>query len=377
MIDGVLVVDATVHGFNFGVDNHKEPWVTMIVEMLSHGGDRMYSALDTKKYDLTPDEFRGSYKVQPAHLEEALFAESGTDIACYHGVPLYGVFHDGSSPVWIGRDIASRLPHRMFVYFDLAPTLPNAMEWIDEQAALPNTLGVKFYPVDLVDGRVHHVQLNMDDVLPLIQRCKDRGIKTIAIHKAVAFGGPLNRNFYDLNDMRPAIEAFPDLTFEIVHGGYAFVDETVHLLQTYDNVTINLETNPMMAFMSAPRFADMMAGLLSTGKHEKIFFATGASAVHPTPIIEGFRAFQMPQGRPRLTDEMKEGILGMNFARHHGWDVEAMKKQIAADKYGLTRETYQRPWGAIHRAKEEGMVFEVPRPPMPPGNAMMAVPGSA
>jgi uncharacterized protein len=365
MLDGVLIVDATVHGFNFGADNHKEPWVSMIVEMLSHGGDRMYSALDTKRYDLTADEFKGSYKVQPAHLEECLFAESPTDIACYHGVPLYGIFYDGSSPVWVGRDIASRLPHRMYVYFDLAPTLPNALEWIDEQAALPNTIGAKFYPVDLLDGRVYEVKMNMDDVLPLIQRCKDRGIKTIAVHKAVPFGGPLHRGLYDLADMRPALEAFPDLTFEIVHGGAGFMEETAYLFGKYDNVTINLETNPMMAFMNAPRFADMMAGLLATGKHDKIFFATGASAVHPTPIIEGFRAFRMPQGRPQLTDEMKEGIFGANFARHHGWDVDALKKQISADQYGLVREQYQFPWGAIRKAKENGMVFGPP-PPMPP-----------
>jgi uncharacterized protein len=351
MLDGVLIVDATVHGFNFGVENGKEPFVNMVVDGLSGSDPRIYSSLGTQIYNRTPAEFRAAYTYQPGLLEEALFVESHTDIACYHGVPLYGVFFDGSSPIWIGEKIAERLPHRMFVYADLAPTLPNALEYIDDVAARPATIGVKFYPVDLVDGRVRTVRMDMDDVLPLIQRCKDRGITNIAVHKAVPFGGPLGRDLYDLADMRPAIEAFPDLTFEIVHGGFAFMEETAFLFGKYDNVTINLETNPMMAFVNAPKFADMMGGLLATGKHHKVFFATGTTGVHPRPIIEGFRKFQMPQGMPQLTDEMKEGIFGMNFAKHHGWDVDALKAACAADQYGLTRDTLGQPWGPIHRAR--------------------------
>jgi uncharacterized protein len=112
----------------------------------------------------------------------------------------------------------------------------------------------------------------------------------------------------------------------------------------------------MMSFINAPKFADMMAGLLATGKHHKIFYATGSTGVHPRPIMEGFRAFTMPQGRPQLTDEMKEGIFGLNFARHHGWDVEALKRQCAADKYGLERAVLSHPWGPVHRTRSGTVV---------------------
>jgi uncharacterized protein len=351
MLDGVLVVDATVHGFNFGIENAKEPFVGAIVEHLSRGDSRIGTALGTQMYDRTSEEFKGAFGHQPTLLEEALFVESQTDIACYHGVPLYGVFLDGSSPIWIGEKIAERFPHRMFVYADLAPTLPNALEYIDDVAARPATIGVKFYPVDLVDGRVRTVRMDMDDVMPLIQRCQDRGIKNIGVHKAVPFGGPLTRDLYDLADMRSAIEAFPDLTFEIVHGGFAFMEETAFLFGKYDNVTINLETNPMMAFMNAPKFADMMGGLLATGKHDKIFFATGTTGVHPRPVMEAFRDFQMPPSMPKLTDDMKAGIFGANFARHHGWNIADLTAKCAADQYGLERATLGHPWGPIHRAR--------------------------
>jgi uncharacterized protein len=353
MLDGVFICDATVHGFNFGVENHKEPFVSMTVEGLAHSDPRLYSALGTRIYDRTPDEFKGMYQYLPGILEECLFNESQTDVACYHGVPLYGVFKDGSSPIKHGQAIADAYPHRMFVYPDLAPTLPNALEWIDETARHPATIGVKFYPVDLVDGRARTVRLNADDTLPLLQRCKDNGITTIAVHKAVPFGGPLGFHMYGLEDMQPVIETFPDLTFEIVHGGFAFMEETNYLFGRYDNVTINLESNPMMAFVAAPRFATMMAGLLATGKHDKIFFATGASGIHPRPIIEAFRAFKMPHHLPQLTDEMKEGIFGANFARHHGWDVAALLEACKNDKYGLSRDVLGDPWGPIKRARAE------------------------
>ena len=35
---------------------------------------------------------------------------------------------------------------------------------------------------------------------------------------------------------------FPDLTFEIVHGGMAFNEETAWLLGRFPNVWVNLET---------------------------------------------------------------------------------------------------------------------------------------
>jgi uncharacterized protein len=351
MLDGVLVVDATVHGFNFGVENHLEPFVTMVVEGLSRSDPRLYISLGTQRYDRTSEEFKGAYQYMPGILEEAVFNESQTDIACYHGVPLYGVFKDGSSPIWIGQAIADQYPHRMFVYADLAPTLPDPLAWIDEVAAHPATIGVKFYPVDLVEGRARGVRMDADDVLPLIQRCKDRGITTIAVHKAVPFGGPLGSHLYDLRDMRSVIETFPDLTFEIVHGGFAFMEETNHLFGKYDNVTINLESNPMMAFVNAPKFAEMMAGLLATGKHDKLFYATGATGIHPRPVMEAFRAFEMPRHMPQLTDEMKEGILGANFARHHGWDIPALLDACSRDRYGLARDVLGDPWGPIKRAR--------------------------
>jgi hypothetical protein len=135
-----------------------------------------------------------------------------------------------------------------------------------------------------------------------------------------------------------------------VHGGFALADETAALLAKYDNVWINLETTPSLAINHTDKFAAMIEPLLATGRHDRIFFASGATGVHPRPCVEAFWRLEMPRGAVKLTDEMKAGILGANFARMHGWDVDAVTRTCAADVYGL-QKTLVEPWSVIRAAR--------------------------
>jgi uncharacterized protein len=348
MIDGVFVVDATVHGFNFTDENITyRPMQSAQPMMHAMMCDKLGPQRD-RRYALSYENFKNLFHLQPGISEQVLFAESAIDVAVYHGVPMYGLFHDGSSPVWIGQRVAERLPHRMFVYGDISCFHPNPMGWIDELVKHPATIGLKFYPADIVEGQVKPVLLNDErNVFPIIDHARKRGLKVIAVHKAVGSVRPADIEFFGVSDLAPAIEAFPDMIFEIVHGGYAFAEETAFLLEKYDNVTINLETNPVFSLNAMDKFADMMGALLATGKHHKIFFATGATAIHPQPYIESFWRCKMPRGYPQLTDEMKAGILGANFARMHGWDVAALLAKCRADRFGVEQKTLQAPWSTV------------------------------
>jgi uncharacterized protein len=343
MIEGVFVIDATVHGFNFAKDNHKYPFLDDVVRGLHSGGQAMYAAMGTKDYSLTFEQYRDNFHLQPRLMREAMFAESQTDYAVYHGVPMYGLFGDGSSHISVAEKLVAELPHRMSIYADLSPNHPEPEAYIESFKTRSNIIGVKFYPADFVDG--HIVEIRMDDektVFPLLEKVRAAGIKVVAVHKAVPFGH-IPRTAYDVDDMRPAIEAFPDLTFEIVHGGFAFVEETVEMLERYENVVINLESTPIMSLVAPNKFADMMAPFISMGAIDRVYYGTGATAMHPQPILESFWHFQMPRGFPALTPEMKAGVLGANYAKLHGWDIEKMTAACAADAYGLEREL-QAPW---------------------------------
>jgi uncharacterized protein len=343
MIDGVFIIDATVHGFNFAKDNHKYPFLEDVVRGLHSGGQAMYAAMGTKDYSLTFEQYRDNFRLQPRMMREVMFAESQTDYAVYHGVPMYGLFGDGSSHISVAEAIVKDLPHRMSIYADLSPNHENADAYIDSFKGRQNIIGVKFYPADFIDGQI--LEIRMDDeknVFPLLEKVRNAGIKVVAVHKAVPFGH-IPRTLYDVGDMAPAIEAFPDLTFEIVHGGFAFVEETIELLERYENVVINLESTPIMALVHPNKFGDMMAPLISMGAIDRVFYGTGATAMHPQPVLESFWHYKMPRGFPAFTEEMKAGVAGANFARMHGWDIEAMKAACSADEFGLEKNL-QKPW---------------------------------
>jgi uncharacterized protein len=352
MIDGVFVIDATVHGFNFAKDNHKYPFLEDVVRGLHLGGQAMYAAMGTKDYSLTFEQYRDNFQLQPRLMREVMFAESQTDYAVYHGVPMYGLFGDGSSHISVAEAIVQDLPHRMSIYADLSPNHENADAYISSFKNRKNIIGVKFYPADFINGEI--VDIRMDDeknIFPLLEKVRDAGIKVVAVHKAVPFGH-IPRTLYDVDDMAPAIEAFPDLTFEIVHGGFAFVEETTELLERYSNVVINLESTPIMAMVAPNKFADLMAPFISMGAIDRVFYGTGATAMHPQPVLESFWHFQMPRGFPKLTEQMKAGVLGANFARLHGWNLDTMKAACAADAFGLTK-ALQAPWTYVRAAMPE------------------------
>ena len=237
----------------------------------------------------------------------------------------------------------------MFIYGDLTPRMADPLGHIDRLATEHDVIGVKLYPLDMVDGEL--VENRLDDeklMFPLLERLRARGIKVVAVHKAVPLAPTLVDRFH-VDDLAPAIAAFPDLTFEIVHGGFAFNNEIAALLGKYANVTVNLEGAPCYALNFADQFADMMTPLLANGP-DRIFYSAGVPIMHPQPFIRAFREYEMPRGYAPLTEEMKRGILGENFARMHGWDIEALKQQCAADQFGLTTRE-NTPWSVV-RARE-------------------------
>ena len=74
-----------------------------------------------------------------------------------------------------------------------------------------------------------------------------------------------------------------------------------------------------------------------------MLFGTGAPLGHPQPIIEAISEIEMPEdlreeGLPELTDELKADLLGGNFARMLGLDVERLKKSFAEDEFAIRGE---------------------------------------
>jgi predicted TIM-barrel fold metal-dependent hydrolase len=168
------------------------------------------------------------------------------------------------------------------------------------------------------------------------------------MHKAIAFG-PLGHEYFGMADVNGAATAFPELNFEIFHGGFAFLEDTA-LKATYSsNVTINLEGTSALVFYAPDRLGHVLGTLMMSGAADRIVWGTGVPVIHPQPFLEAFWNFQIPEalqegyGYPPLTREIKRMMLGGTQARIAGLDVAKMKDTAKDDEFSR-RNALARPW---------------------------------
>lgn len=324
MIDDMLVVDAVVHAFDATEANTRGDY-----------GVRLLESICQFQQDMFPDEL-GDHRLSrerffqpmPAEaLSSALFRESATDAAIYHSIPAWGILKD-LSPLAVGEQLKALHPDRVFLYAAVSPVEgPRAIEELERQAERIDPIGLKLYPVDIIDGKLRQVSLSDEThVYPVLERCRELGIRTVAIHKALPIGTAPTDVFHP-GDVDHAAADFPDLTFEIVHGGFAWTDETAFQVARFPNIVVNLEATSALLLQQPRMFAQVFGKLLMYGGAKKLLWGTGAMP-HPGPFIEAFARFEMPEdlvrgyGFPEVTDEMKRQILGGNAIELHKLTVE-------------------------------------------------------
>jgi uncharacterized protein len=187
--------------------------------------------------------------------------------------------------------------------------------------------------LDLVEMKPRPIRLDDErHLFPLLERMQTRGVRSVAIHKAVPYALVPSAPFrYD--DIDSAAASFPDLIFEIVHGGIAFLEEMTMQLEAFPNVVVNLEgTATFLA--SAPKLFERILGpLLRSAGPDRLVWATG-NFVHPQPLLERFWEFEFSEelldglGIPPLTPEIKRKILGENMASITGVDFRGIRQAL-------------------------------------------------
>jgi predicted TIM-barrel fold metal-dependent hydrolase len=347
MIDGAYVFDTVLHAYNFTPENVKDPELIGKLSMMLYGLCAGFAPRNAPEYTLDYERFMSA--PDPDLIAHAVFAESPTDFAIYHEVPQWGTLHDGGSPMWVAKELAERYPGRVLAYGAVAPWHKNPIEEIDRLVDEDKVVGLKLYPLDIVDGEPHSYR--MDDekqIFPILEHAQKRGIKSVGVHKALPLG-PTPMDPFRIDDMEGAFMAFPDLYIEIVHGGMAFVEETAMQLARFPNAVINLEGGSAYLPNAPMKFAELMGAFLSFGAEDRIVWATGCMAFHPKPLLDAFMAFQFPDmmiegyGVPPMTPEVKAKILGTNAARILGLDLDAMAKQCEGDEFS-DRTELAPPW---------------------------------
>lgn len=342
--DDVFVIDPVVHALNLDHAN-----------VASKYGEQLYQMSYGLHAMLSPPHALASQAIYmadmaPEILVRTMFEESRTDLIGTHTLRLDSWFKDGFAAEWKTVAMCRDHPTRVLGYVGLAPTQEKAavLDDLDRQVAdLPGAIGVKLYPHQMDPYR--RWLTNDDTVLALIERAQALGLKTIAIHKALPNGSVPLAPYRIGEDFEQAADAFPGMSFEIVHSGMAFIEETAMAIGRFPNVYANLETTTAMLWQAPGRFEAALALLMQWGGPEKLLWSTGCTVVHPQHLIELMWDFQFSEetmarhGIPPISDEVKRMIFGGNYARAVGLDIPAWQAKQAGDAFA-GRAELKRPW---------------------------------
>ncbi|MDZ4869583.1 MAG: amidohydrolase family protein [Alphaproteobacteria bacterium] len=359
MINDRLVIDAVAHAYDLSDENTESNRYAQTMRMQLCGLHQLWQP----EIGLSPEEQCSDWPIEV--MARTLFLESDVDLAVTHTLRLNSYFKDGLCARYKTVEAVRRWPQRFFGYVGLDPTLglDTCLRELDEQMdEMPEAVGLKLYPAQVNPLR----SWRMDDsklAFPLFKAARDRGIKIVAIHKAAPLG-PVPLNPFKLDDVGGAADAFPDLAFEIVHAGWAFMDETIVQLATMPNIYANLECTSAFANKLPGQFEQMMANFFAWGGPQKVIFSSGNMVLHSQPILNAFRRFRFSEetmkhfGIPQITPEDLALVLGGNFAALTGLDSEKAKQRIANDEFAQERRQtgVQAPYSNWRRFLKEGKI---------------------
>jgi predicted TIM-barrel fold metal-dependent hydrolase len=346
--NGKFVIDTVIHAFNLSEENFAYPRYASAINELILG----VTGIVPSGYGLPRDAVIRDWPIEDA--ANMVFRESHTDVAVYHPVPIFA-YKDGQSAFPKGVEAIKRWPNRFIgMYVSLDPLRPGTdaiaelNRQIDEvEAAGQKPLGLKLYPTswrgEVIDS------WRMDDpkiAYPLFEAAAARGITTMAVHKAIPLGPAPTAPAFHPGDVEAAADAYPELNFEIVHGGSAFIEETAWLLGRFQNIYVNLETLTIILASRPRMFAQAVLGLCHVGGAavlDRLFWSSGAMQFHPRLCLDAFERFSFPDdlladyglfdSLPQITDDHKANILALNFVRLNGLDIEALRSRIDADEF--------------------------------------------
>ena len=366
MINDIFVVDAVTHPYNFDESNFAVPKDARVIAELSY---QMVRNPPNRAYELPPEVYLRDWPVED--LANVLFHESQTDVAVMHPLPI-NAYHDGLCSVEKAIEARKRYPGRFIgAYAAVDPlTGADAVRSLTEQVEMLQPLGLKLYPNSWAKGKLE--LWRMDDpkiAYPLYAKALELGITHVAVHKAVPIGHVPVGDSYNPSDLEGAASTFPEMTFEIVHGGLAFLEPTSWLLSRFDNVYVNMEIQNIVLERRPRAFAEILLGLLRVGGNtmlKRLFWGSGTTLHHPRPALEALADYAFPEDLlegaglfapiRQLGLEDKRGLLGENYARLHGLDLVAMKAAIANDEFSATNsgEHIAAPYSTISLADAVG-----------------------
>jgi predicted TIM-barrel fold metal-dependent hydrolase len=341
VIAGVPVIDAVVHPFDFSEANFANRHGSFISDLVVSGT----MANSPPGYDEVP---KAAY-LRDWGVEEIAamsFVEAYTDLAVYHVLPIKA-FKDGACGIEKAVEARRRWPGRFLFYVGVDPMEGDvAVREMEEQYERleGDVIGLKLYPNSWVTGDIEGWLMDDPEIaFPVFAKAREMGLRNVAVHKAIPLG-PVELKHYRVDDIDRAAMEFPELNFEVVHGGVSFLEESAWQLNRFPNVYVNLESTSILAFRRRRAWEHILAAFLRVpGAAKKLLWASGCIVSHPRPAAEAFMAFQFADDLIEagdvapITDADKRDIFAGNYARISGIDLDARLAAIAGDEWAQRR----------------------------------------
>jgi predicted TIM-barrel fold metal-dependent hydrolase len=354
VIGGQVVVDAVFHPWNLSPANQNPKAVPQLEAV--YGSHRLAVDEAHQDYILEPEEIFTDISFEAvAHAE---FVESPVDLAVIHSLPPLGFTTGNVTDPDRAAAYRDQHPQRFRLYATVGTPLDGgAIGELTRQVRDLGVDGLKLYPAFFYDDTAQGWRLDGEDfATPLLAAARDLGIRHVAIHKALWLT-PAPREAFGVDDMSAALARFPEIAFEMVHGGTAFLDQTLDLLERHDNLYMTLETTFSYLLVKPRVFAKVLGRMIKRVGSERLLFASGNNLSHPAPLLSVFANYQFPPelmdefGLEPLTDRDRANILGDNALRLHDLNREAVIAATKNDEFAGLRQSHSTaPWSGLRSA---------------------------
>ena len=170
-----------------------------------------------------------------------------------------------------------------------------------------------------------------------LRNCGSTRFQTVAIHKAIVMG-PVPIEPYFPFEVGAAARAFPDINFEIVHGGWAFNGRDYIASPVASQlITVSTEGTTALLAKSPRKFLEIIGTLMLNGATDRILWAIGG-LVRSFSLVRGGVLEHRDAGRPRRRLRLPASDRGSeaqdprtHAARMLGIDVEQFRQQTRED----------------------------------------------
>ncbi|PVX85901.1 amidohydrolase family protein [Paraburkholderia unamae] len=338
MIDDIFVFDNAIHLYDMSAQNLREDRPDAAVTR-----DSILKYVKTLRWPGNPrfedPSFNWARRWEAEDMYDLVFKQSATDMAMAQVVPMFDLFKNGESPVATQHAMAAAYPDQVLFCGGVDPMHRGLNYALDQMDIQMHDLGARSFKFYNGHDRIADCWRCDDERLayPMYERALAAGVNVLQFHKGNPWGLQ-NMEYLQPYDIQAPARDFPGISFIVHHLALPYFEQMVSIAARFPNVYLSLAGYISLYRFAPRRVQEHLGRLLQMVGPEKLLWASEAAlAGGPAPTLKAFMELEIPEdlrrdyGYPQITYDAKKKILGENFARLMGINLEEKKHELAAN----------------------------------------------